>query len=329
MPGAAQPSPPLLFMVVAALLLSAGLTACSGLQDDGPSPPVTGTPAPVATATPTVTPTAPAALAGTPTALATPTATPPPPCAEGAPVPDAASTPDLVADCDTLLALRDTLGGTGVLNWSADTAITSWTGVTVGGTPQRVTSLSLANSALTGELSGLLGNLTGLTELRLNGNSLTGMIPSKLSELANLTHVSLAGNTFSGCAPTPLRAVTNNGIDSLGLTGCGQPTDISTNMQSHRLVEGTYQFRVRFSGPLFTFDVPAGVRLRIKGIRLTTPLPHTPDSRGRGLIDTATESFICLEMLRAGEECGRLVVGDDTGVIEGAFDKIIESAWIQ
>ena len=43
--------------------------------------------------------------------------------------------------------------------------MSEWMGVTVSGTPQRVTGLNLADLGLDGELSGLLGNLTGLTTL--------------------------------------------------------------------------------------------------------------------------------------------------------------------
>ena len=61
--------------------------------------------------------------------------------------------------------------------------MSEWMGVTVSGTPQRVTALNLADLGLDGELSGLLGNLTGLTTLDLSGNDLTGMLPSKLALL--------------------------------------------------------------------------------------------------------------------------------------------------
>ena len=57
---------------------------------------------------------------------------------------------DLMEDCMALLEARDMLRGTGVLNWSVDTAIGSWDGVTVERTPQRVTKLELANKGLTG-----------------------------------------------------------------------------------------------------------------------------------------------------------------------------------
>ena len=36
-----------------------------------------------------------------------------------------------MTDCEALLAARDTLAGSGTLNWSGSTAIGSWDGVTV------------------------------------------------------------------------------------------------------------------------------------------------------------------------------------------------------
>ena len=57
-----------------------------------------------------------------------------PGCATGSAVTDAANNPGLVADCEALLASdeRDTLAGTGTLDWSASTPIADWDGVTVG-----------------------------------------------------------------------------------------------------------------------------------------------------------------------------------------------------
>ena len=46
--------------------------------------------------------------------------------------PDQADNPALMRDCIELLGLKDTLQGTATLNWSLDTAITSWDGVTMG-----------------------------------------------------------------------------------------------------------------------------------------------------------------------------------------------------
>lgn len=53
-----------------------------------------------------------------------------PDCSNGVAVPDPTNNPGLAADCETLLAARDTLAGTATLNWSDSTSIDSWTGLT-------------------------------------------------------------------------------------------------------------------------------------------------------------------------------------------------------
>ena len=135
---------------------------------------------------------------------------------------------ELVADCEVLLGLRETIRGTGALNWTAGKPMSEWMGVTVSGTPQRVPALDLSNLGLDGELSGLLGNLTGLTTLNLSGNALTGMLPSKLALLTNLATVSLSGTSFEGCAPPVLRNVATNDLAGGGLDDCGEPTDLGS-----------------------------------------------------------------------------------------------------
>ena len=90
---------------------------------------------------------------------------------------DPASNPGLVSDCDALLEAKDVLAVTGSLNWDEDTAITTWDGVTVGGTPQRVTGLVLFQHLLGGSIPPVLSELTGLERLELSANGLAGEIP--------------------------------------------------------------------------------------------------------------------------------------------------------
>ena len=98
-------------------------------------------------------------------------------------------------DCFALLAAKDTLRGTGTLNWGVDTAMADWEGITTGGTPKRVTKLELADK------------------------SLTGSIPAALARL-DLTTLKLAGNSLTGCIPLELRNVPTNDLDDLGLPDC-------------------------------------------------------------------------------------------------------------
>ena len=120
---------------------------------------------------------------------------PPPPC--GLAVPNQADNPALMRDCYALLEAKDALRGTASLNWSVNTTIAQWDGVTVGGTPKRVTKLLLANKSLNGTIPWALERLGKLAELRLSGNALTGCIPVALKDVA--TH-DLASVGLSYCA---------------------------------------------------------------------------------------------------------------------------------
>ena len=61
--------------------------------------------------------------------------------------------PGLVSDCEALLSARDTLAGTGTtLNWSAAKAMDTWDGITLSGTPSRVTDIALPYAGLNGTI---------------------------------------------------------------------------------------------------------------------------------------------------------------------------------
>ena len=229
--------------------------------------------------------------------------------------------PDLLADRVQLLRQKDTLAGTGTLDWDHDTPMTTWTGVNVGGTPPRVTKLQLANSGLNGELSGLLGNLTGLEELRLDGNALTGAIPSKLGQLTNLTHAYLGGNALTRCVPPSLHTVANNDIASLGLPDCLPPLDVSYGEPI--MTDGSYLYGE--GGSVLIFDVPAGIQMTIDGIVISEPLPGYPPS-GLGLLlgDVNGRSWMGIDTWTLST--WRWVDPDADG-IGATFDRIIESAW--
>ena len=125
-------------------------------------------------------------------------------CANGAAVANPGANGGLVHDCEALLAAKDALRGTATLNWSVDTAITEWEGVTVEGTPSRVTRLLLPTMSLSGSIPAELGSLSELTHLNLSGNSLTGEIPAELGSLFNLESLFLSGNQLNGCVPAVL-----------------------------------------------------------------------------------------------------------------------------
>ena len=152
-----------------------------------------------------------------------------PDCSRGA-VANPSANPNMVADCETLLELMDTLRGTATLNWSATSSISTWEGVTTGGTPGRVKRLELTNEGLDGSIPSELGRLSELTHLDLSGNSLTGEIPVELGQLSNLEVLRLSGNSLTGCVPLVLMSVATNDVSTLNLVYCRPPApeNIST-----------------------------------------------------------------------------------------------------
>ena len=132
-----------------------------------------------------------------------------PPCSNGVTVPSPTANPGLVQDCTALLQARDALAGPGRLNWDGTRALSSWTGVTVGGTPQRVVGLRLDAQGLSGPMPAALGELTQLTALDLRGNALT-----------RLTDLQLVGTRLTGCLPAPLAGVTTTDAAAQGLAAC-------------------------------------------------------------------------------------------------------------
>ncbi len=186
-------------------------------------------------------------------ALATPTApTPPAPqgrCATGGAVPNPAANPWLVSDCNALLEARDPLAGTATLNWSETTLISTWDGVTLSGTPQRVTNLRLWNESLNGTIPAVLSRLTGLKALYLAYNQLTGTIPAELGTMTGLTHLGLMNNRLTGQIPAELRNL----------------TDLRQFALQHNQLTGTI--------PTWLGDLPRLKILNLQGNRLTGPIP--------------------------------------------------------
>ena len=119
----------------------------------------------------------------------------PKPC--GAAVTDK-SNEGLLADCNALLTARDTLRGTAALNWAADTSIATWDGITLGGSPSRVTGVQLHRRELSGQIPAAIGRLTMLEQLWLYTNELSGAIPGELGNLTNLAGLFVSDNNLSG-----------------------------------------------------------------------------------------------------------------------------------
>ena len=244
-------------------------------------------------------------------------------CSSGVAVTNPDANSELVADCEALLGLRDTIRGTATLDWTGSRAMSDWMGVTVSGTPQRVTSLNLADLGLNGVLSGLLGELTGLTTLDLSGNDLTGMLPSKLALLTNLTNVSIAGTDFEGCAPPVLGDVVLSDVATTGLDDCDPPPDMP---RSGVIRSGTYQYVDEFTATTLVLDIPDGVSLVYRGFILGTRvwLYFEDDATGAGLL-------IALEEENTGGPTASLewleLTDDRKDALDRMFNQIVDSVW--
>ena len=195
-------------------------------------------------------------------------------CSNGIAVPNARINPALVADCEVLLAARDTLAGTATLNWTENIHLRMWDGVTLDGSPIRVTGLSIWSESLDGVIPAELSRLTGLQELSLVGNELTGEIPGELGGLAGLETLSLSNNQLTGEIPPELGDLRNLLI--LGLSGNKLAGEIPPELGDLRNLEEMF-----LSGNQLAGGVPpefggyASLReLHIDGNRLTGEMPQ-------------------------------------------------------
>ena len=133
-----------------------------------------------------------------------------PTCTNGTVVPNPSANADLVRDCVQLLTIKATLEGsisTSMrLNWSENSSIDTWEGVTISGVPQRVIRLELdiSGKTLAGSIPSTLSRLTGLQTLNISNNEFSGRIPVGLRALATLQVLDFSNNRLSGSMPTDL-----------------------------------------------------------------------------------------------------------------------------
>ena len=159
-----------------------------------------------------------------------------------------AQVPDLAKDCNILMAAKDALRGTGTLNWSADTAITGWDGVTVSGTPSRVTGLALRLRGLTGGVPAKLGALSALRTLDLSWNKLTGSIPAALGDLGELRSLSLSRTSLGGSIPPELGELAR--LEHLSLSQSFLSGAIPAELGMLTSLEGLYLYQNRLTGSI-------------------------------------------------------------------------------
>ena len=213
-------------------------------------------------------------------------------CVSGGAVADAVQNPGLVSDCETLLETRDILVGTGTpLNWSAGTPISRWDGVTVSGTPARVTEVTLRNKGLRGTIPAQLGNLPSLSVLDLitptcdggpcpgvqdhERNRLTGTIPASLGNLSGLRDLLLHNNELTGVIPSALGRLSNLQVLALGLNQLSGT--IPTELGSLNRLSELYLWGNQLTGtiPSQLGNLSALEQLQLSQNQLTGQIPTT------------------------------------------------------
>ena len=107
----------------------------------------------------------------------------PPTCSGGTVVPNPADSPELVKECEALILVKETLAGTAELNWSLDVPITGWDGITVSGTPLRITSLALPSRGLNGRIPAQAAYIETSVESGPERQSIDGAHPVGIGQL--------------------------------------------------------------------------------------------------------------------------------------------------
>ena len=147
-------------------------------------------------------------------------------CSEGVVVKDPQMNQELVRDCEILVGLRDSLSGRELLLWRLTIPIEEWEGISVGGSPLRVTHVEIEKARLDkygwperpncgdvslhgGIIPASVGELDGLKVLSIRDSCLTGEIPADLGVLLNLEVLELEGTDISGSIPSQLGELEN------------------------------------------------------------------------------------------------------------------------
>ncbi|XWS30689.1 hypothetical protein CRYUN_Cryun23aG0008400 [Craigia yunnanensis] len=112
---------------------------------------------------------------------------------------------NLTTDHSTLLEFKhNILDPHSVLhsNWSTNTSVCYWIGVSCDARHGRVAVLDLSHMDLHGTVAPHLRNLSFLVSLKLSDNNFHGYLPEELAKLHRLELIDMSGNAFSGEIPS-------------------------------------------------------------------------------------------------------------------------------
>ncbi|XP_035548695.1 putative receptor-like protein kinase At3g47110 [Juglans regia] len=121
---------------------------------------------------------------------------------------------NITTDKSALLALKAHVSSKDphhvfISNWSSNTPICTWVGVSCGSKHLRVKALNLSYMDLVGTIPPHIGNLSFLVSLSIGNNSFHGSLPNELSRLYRLQFLDLSYNEFSGEIPQSLSNISS------------------------------------------------------------------------------------------------------------------------
>jgi LRR receptor-like serine/threonine-protein kinase FLS2 len=169
-----------------------------------------------------------------------------------------ATSPNITTDQYALLALKAQISYDphNVLthNWSTNTSVCNWIGITCGFRHRRVIALNLSYMSLVGTIPPHVGNLSFLVSLSIQNNSFHGSLPNELAHLYRLQILYLSYNQLSGSIPSSIFNINSlQGIDLSNNMLSGMMPSIISNISSLQAIDLSGN---RLSGPLpmDTFD---------------------------------------------------------------------------
>ncbi|KAL7109177.1 hypothetical protein ACP275_06G158800 [Erythranthe tilingii] len=86
-------------------------------------------------------------------------------------------------------------------NWTIETSVCSWIGVTCDSGNNRVTELDISDMGLQGTISPEIGNLSSLVSLNMSENLFHGLLPTSIFNMSSLQVLSFRNNSLCGSLP--------------------------------------------------------------------------------------------------------------------------------
>ncbi|KAG6696146.1 hypothetical protein I3842_09G132600 [Carya illinoinensis] len=190
-----------------------------------------------------------------------------------------ATIPNIATDQSALLVLKFGISHPNpnhnilASNWSTNTSVCNWIGVTCGSRHHRVIALNLSYIGLEGTIPPQIGNLSFLVSLTLRNNSFHGSVPNELSHLYRLKSLDFGFNNFNGEIPSSLGLLSKlQNLFLLGNRFTGAIPQSLSNMSSLEMIALAFNgFSGYIPSSLFNISTLQAIDLGVN--KLSGPMP--------------------------------------------------------